>query len=1308
MAIELFDNFTASGTSVTLTAGVSSTATVLPVSQSASTNLQVSGGQFRVLIVNPNDGTSEIALVTGNASTTNWTVQRGIESSPLSFPSGSSVKHILTRASLLSLSSSGGSTTVAGIFNVTDPTYGAIGNGTTDDTAAIQAAINAAHAAGGGTVYVPPSTAGYRIATGLTLYAHITFKGDGPKVSFLLFDDVTTYGITVSGSVVRTDNLTANFGPDQRIASISSVALSNYSVGDDVLFRDSSISLQGDANSLVWYSAVALTALPTAGQFMTEAQIPAPLLSSQTARVSKLAPLIGVTIQDLGLVVTGVPGNAQHRKCAIQAAYTRDMTVRNVHIVNFCNDALTSGNPLFVSYSIGFRISDVLFDHCLDVRTSTVNSNTRSLDVYGCTDMQITDCRANRISGFVGLSQCCYVIIDGCHGSGTGAPQVNPPTISAALATGGTLTVATTYYYKVTSTNKFGETTASNEVSATPTTGNQTVQVSWTIRGANAWENAEGYNIYRGTSPGGENVLVGTSLSESTGFTDNGIAGSAGTPPTIDTTGAPTDSWGNRGIKLYTGNWYCRVSNNVVHDFSFTGIRLHDSSYCQIIGNIIYGIEDDGLVESTSDGNTAQYSTNNIFAHNTIRNIWGGAQLGQGRAGYFFGRYTHVSHNQCIDCNVVNGGVIELFGINQRCIGNTIRNPGALANAIQIRGSNALVTLNSSYGVASGVKALDSTGGAGGNVITNNFFDQPINLHAGDSTGAPFANMVDAMSTFGATGNGTTDDTAAIQAAVNAANGSGGGIVYLGAGTFRIATSITMRANVELQGAGMGTTILLFDDVATPGIVTTTVTPSATTALTADLNEYAATAALTSGTGFAAGNTVMFTATGAASAGTWITRAGSVAGTTLTMEEPSPVSMLTSQSVQAQSVALQRNITLRDFTMKAAGTTTRVQLSYIQYVEDCLIEHVEFNTSGGTGLEIVTGRNVTVRGCIADSFTSNYGVGLIGVTNGIVTGCQIRNSRTGILMTGCPHSAVTGNVVQGTVGATGYGVYVVSGSSYTSVAGNSIANFSAGGGVDVADSWAVSVNGNTIFNVGTGIQLSASLAGRIHHVAVAGNIIRKTTNSPGVIFNPFAAGDSTYTVIENNSFSDIFNYGVYLTTSFNRVTGNIFNGYANVGVIIPATGNPHDNVIGPNTYDNAAVGTTVNIAGTGLNTVMDGYWSDGSASVYVANATSVRNSPKVFALTDAATVTIPAHRGTNFTLSAGAGRTFAAPTAPASGMVITVDILNNTGGAITTTWNAVFKLAGAWTDPAATKRRTITFYYDGTNWVETTRVAADI
>lgn len=63
---------------------------------------------------------------------------------------------------------------------------------------------------------------------------------------------------------------------------------------------------------------------------------------------------------------------------------------------------------------------------------------------------------------------------------------------------------------------------------------------------------------------------------------------------------------------------------------------------------------------------------------------------------------------------------------------------------------------------------------------------------------------------FGATGDGTTNDTAAIQAAINAAATAGGGQVYLPPGTYRLNSGISWTAsNIHLVGAGQGATKIL-------------------------------------------------------------------------------------------------------------------------------------------------------------------------------------------------------------------------------------------------------------------------------------------------------------------------------------------------------------------------------------------------------------------------------------------------------------------------------------------------------------------
>lgn len=78
---------------------------------------------------------------------------------------------------------SGGGSLPQGIFDVTD--FGALGNGSTDDSAAIQSTIQAAHDIGGGVVWFPPGI--YPVGTPLQIGGmnYITFRGAGVDVSVL-------------------------------------------------------------------------------------------------------------------------------------------------------------------------------------------------------------------------------------------------------------------------------------------------------------------------------------------------------------------------------------------------------------------------------------------------------------------------------------------------------------------------------------------------------------------------------------------------------------------------------------------------------------------------------------------------------------------------------------------------------------------------------------------------------------------------------------------------------------------------------------------------------------------------------------------------------------------------------------------------------------------------------------------------------------------------------------------------------------------------------------------------------------------
>lgn len=85
----------------------------------------------------------------------------------------------------------------ADIFSVKD--FGATGNGSTDDSSAIQAAINAAGAAGGGTVYLPPGT--YILGSGISwTYSGIHLVGAGQYSTIIKSNFATGNVISVGSS----------------------------------------------------------------------------------------------------------------------------------------------------------------------------------------------------------------------------------------------------------------------------------------------------------------------------------------------------------------------------------------------------------------------------------------------------------------------------------------------------------------------------------------------------------------------------------------------------------------------------------------------------------------------------------------------------------------------------------------------------------------------------------------------------------------------------------------------------------------------------------------------------------------------------------------------------------------------------------------------------------------------------------------------------------------------------------------------------------------------------------------------------
>ncbi len=166
----------------------------------------------------------------------------------------------------------------AGTFDIT--TYGAVGDGKTDNSKAIQAALTAAGAAGGGTVSVPAGTflsgpvvlaSGTRLdlASGATLMM-LPMASYGAATPFITADHAHDIALTGSGTIdgQGQDWWTA-FASDSSLSRPQEVSFSNSS-----RVQISGVRLQNSPEEHIWVkgdtdvtiTGITIAALPVAGQ----------------------------------------------------------------------------------------------------------------------------------------------------------------------------------------------------------------------------------------------------------------------------------------------------------------------------------------------------------------------------------------------------------------------------------------------------------------------------------------------------------------------------------------------------------------------------------------------------------------------------------------------------------------------------------------------------------------------------------------------------------------------------------------------------------------------------------------------------------------------------------------------------------------------------------------------------------------------------------------------------------------------------------------------------------------------------------
>lgn len=204
--------------------------TTSPVTISVTSAAGFPSGPFRILIDN------EIFVVTSGFGTTSWVCTRPVDNTAAATHlNNATVTHILTAYETNSF-----------VQMYTPFGYGAVADGSTDDTSAFQGAYNDAHT-NGGVVFLP--TASYKLNSALTGgYTNVTFFSAGATLSGAGASSVTPLiNINLTGSfqspVFRSLGLTGATATARWVGATTSGApvSGTFAVGDWVTTQDGKI-----------------------------------------------------------------------------------------------------------------------------------------------------------------------------------------------------------------------------------------------------------------------------------------------------------------------------------------------------------------------------------------------------------------------------------------------------------------------------------------------------------------------------------------------------------------------------------------------------------------------------------------------------------------------------------------------------------------------------------------------------------------------------------------------------------------------------------------------------------------------------------------------------------------------------------------------------------------------------------------------------------------------------------------------------------------------------------------------------------
>lgn len=442
------------------------------------------------------------------------------------------------------------------------------------------------------------------------------------------------------------------------------------------------------------------------------------------------------------------------------------------------------------------------------------------------------------------------------------------------------------------------------------------------------------------------------------------------------------------------------------------------------------------------------------------------------------------------------------------------------------------------------------------------------------------------VATFGAKGDGVTDDRNAIQSAVDFVGQAGGGEVFIPAGTYMIGSAIELRDGVTIRGAGrMATTIKVTHSgygIAALGSQGSGYALTADAAIGATSIPAGANAA-----NFGPGDLYMLRS----EADALLTghKRGEL-GTVLSVSGSNVIpagrlldTYATLSTAQINRCVPRRHVTVRDLGMYSTiwlanplqGTNPMI---FFDFTVDALVDNVWLRQNNGMGVNVRNSMQVRVANSLMEDLrddTANgsfgYGINASFATRDLtVTNCEFRRCRHGFT-TGTSSAGQTPNYgVQRGLTLSGCAASECSGAAFDShedsegltyvgctVTGTALAGFQVRGHATVISGCVVRVaSGNGIFLDGTSSEtvISGCL---ISQVQAGGNGIQAQSNDRVTITGNMIIGNSGHGIyinaanvqgiaIEGNTIADNAGDGIRVAVNIvGSICGNVLR--QNVG-----------------------------------------------------------------------------------------------------------------------------------------------------------------